>query len=184
MNSKILFDDIYNEIMNDNALNSSYYNLFDKLTVINEGTYRSAEKQFGWKDILIRCDYIEKVNSQIKIFGSPIFVTTNTPVDYGWYKPIRYSNRYFYEYDGSNFTGKMIISKSIHENFKKNLDSKIKIDFKSGISFIDKDNILLLKQNITTTVESTESVKYPDLNNLYDYSEILAINIPYEVIRN
>ena len=39
----------------------------------------------GWYDMLMRCDAIESKNGEIKIFGSPVFVTYDTYHGYGWY---------------------------------------------------------------------------------------------------
>lgn len=87
--SKKLFDKIENyvhvETSDLNELSDEY--LFSQLSgMIHDGTMRGnvTSQNYGWYDMLLRCDAIETDNGAIKIFGSPVFVTFNTLPGYRW----------------------------------------------------------------------------------------------------
>ena len=88
--AKELFDRIDNYVIKeteniDELLDTQQLSCLKEM--IHYGTMRgrTTEHSYEWYDMLMRCDAIENVNGDIKIFGSPVFVTYGTVCGYGWY---------------------------------------------------------------------------------------------------
>ena len=132
-NSSIkLFDSIEKYILEDIQIKEETN--FESLEYcINFRTNRE-NKNFGWKNILAICDKKEILeDGTIKIFGSPVIVSSPTDTEYGWYNFFKKDNKdktKFYEYDGNKFTGRIL---------KRNEISKRSIEKKELYTFIQKD---------------------------------------------
>lgn len=85
------------------------------LCAINDGTRRGYDQgvRYGWRNALIRCDYVSRDSGKTMIFGSPIWVTSpcriiskRSQFGYGWYYLGEdRGNRVFAEWNGK-WTGK------------------------------------------------------------------------------
>lgn len=131
--SEELLEEIEKYVLNNKKIEGdiNFQNLENN---IKPSTARMGTKNFGWKDILAICDKKEITkDGMIRILGSPVIVTANTDCGYGWYninKKYYCDNFEFFEYDGNNFTGKIL---------KKNQDSKVISDYKDLVIDIQKD---------------------------------------------
>lgn len=108
-----IFDEIESKILNGEKFNISVSELFNVLeSNIKKETARLGNINYGWKDMIIKCDEKEVLEGgKIRIFGSPVIVSSNTSAGYGWYNVAKkdlYDKDKFYEFEYGEFTGRVL----------------------------------------------------------------------------
>ncbi len=131
--SRVLFDAIEHRALEEQEISKDNNRIFELLSGnINEGTARKGKPNYGWKDMIIICDEKEILDDgSIRIFGSPVIVSANADIGYGWYNVFRKhicDKEKYFEYDGEKFTGRVLCKGYISYCLNGHLIEPIRID--------------------------------------------------------
>lgn len=170
-NSSIkLFDSIEKYILEDIQIKEEI-NFKSLEYCINFRTNRK-NKNFGWKNILAICDKKEILeDGTIKIFGSPVIVSSPTDPEYGWYNLFKKDKTEFYEYDGNKFTGRIL---------KRNEVSKCSVEEKELSIFIQKDLNEIYDQIFIKTENQKNRYKTTKLGSVFYDLKYTKINDDFQ----
>ncbi len=130
--SQEVFDAIESWSLGNNDVDVEDKIEFDVLVRnINRGTARGDKSNFGWKEMIVQCDKKENFGGLMRIFGSPVIVSANSDVGYGWYNVLKkgiYDDEKYYEYYKGEFTGKVLCKNNYKNSLSGEIDKLIEMD--------------------------------------------------------